>query len=94
MIRNGFSPRYLTDNFKAVSGQHNLGTRNSSYNYFVPRVNSANKRTFYYGAISDWNALPLSIKVENNYNSFKCKSKRFLAARLMQKERSDITNST
>ena len=93
-IRNGLSPRYLTGNFKAVSGQHNLGTRNSSYNYFVPRVNSANKRTFYYGAISDWNALPISIKVENNYNSFKCKSKRFLAAHSMQKERSDFTYLT
>ena len=93
-IRNGSCPIYLTGNFKAVSGQHNLGTRNSSYNYFVPQVNSANQRTFYHGAVSDWNALPISIKVENNYNSFKCKSKRFLAARSMQKERSDITYST
>ena len=93
-IRNGLSPTYLTFNFRDVSSQHYLGTRNSMHNCFVPHVKGANKTTFYYNAIIDWNDLPSTIKVQNNYACFKYKSKQFLASRSMQTENCDFTYTT
>ena len=58
-----------------------------SSNYFVPQeVNTVSKTTFYFTAIQDWNSLPVFVKQQNNYVSFKRKVKQFLVARALCKK--------
>ena len=58
---NTYAP-YLSDNFIRVSEVHRYNTRNSSFNFRLPKVKGAAFSTFFNYAIHDWNSLPNEIK--------------------------------
>ncbi len=70
-------PSYMHANFKKLSTVHNHNTRDSTYNFFVPSVNSITKTTFYYNGIRNWNLLPDRIKAIKCKNSFKIEVKKY-----------------
>ena len=70
-------PSYMHANFKKLSTVHNHNTRDSTYNFFVPSVNSITKTTFYYNGIRHWNLLPDRIKAIKCKNSFKIEVKKY-----------------
>ncbi len=77
-IYHGTCPSYMLDNFKKVSSIHSHSTRDSTYNFFVPHVNSITKTTFYYNGIKHWNILPDRIKAIKCKTSFKTEVKKYL----------------
>ncbi len=70
-------PSYMHANFKKLSTVHNHNTRDSTYNFCVPCVNSITKTTFYYNGIRHWNLLPDRIKAIKGKNSFKIEVKKY-----------------
>jgi hypothetical protein len=70
-IFNGTSISYLKDNFQLFADLHNYRTRNSPYNFILPRAKGQACNTFYFTGIKDWNALPSDIKQISNPHPFK-----------------------
>ena len=85
------SPPYLQENFSRVTDQHKYITRDSQYNFYVPRVNSLTQNSFFYTATLEWNSLPSCIKEINNYNSFKKNVKKHLRNKSHLEEKCQFT---
>ena len=79
-IRHKLAPKYLLPNFKFVSDAHTHFTRGSSYNFHLSRALSLSQNAFSYTAISQWNALPNSLKSIDDFRVFKYKLKQYLLA--------------
>ncbi len=77
-IFQGTCLSYMLENFNKLSSIHNHNTRDSTYNFFVPHVNSTTKTTFYYNGIRHWNLLPDRIKSIQCKTSFKSEVKKYL----------------
>ena len=77
-IRSGLSPSYLSDHFRPLSSIHTYGTRGSSHDYHVSKEISLSPSSFAYMAITNWNALPDSLKGIQSLSVFKAKLKHFL----------------
>jgi len=71
-------PSYLKENFVYVKDTHSYSTRANTYNFRVPICYGKGNVTFYYCAISDWNALPDTIKKIDNKHQFKLAVKNHL----------------
>ena len=84
-IRNGESPVYLKREFNSIP--HELNTRASSYNFYVPRLQGMASKSFFCNGIKDWNALPIAIKSITNMFQFKRQMKLFLAKCRLELER-------
>ena len=89
-IANGQSPKYLNGHFTPTNVKHHIGTRSSSMNYYVPRVNGSTRASFYYNAILDWNLIPTSIKRSGSLQLFKAKVKKMLVLRSSERESCDF----
>ena len=59
---------------------HSHRTRASSWNFYIPRVGSFAKNSFFYQAALDWNNLPSHIKTIDDKFSFKRAVKKYLAS--------------
>ncbi len=70
-------PTYLQANFTKARDrtQH---TRGSQWNFVVPNVKGAERNTFYFSAVKDWNSLPNELKICENKGSFKNGAKKHL----------------
>ena len=79
-------PVYLKDNFVRVSNVHSYNTRNSSYNFHVPRVNGVSSQSFYHTSIIAWNSLPNSLKSINQVDIFKRELKKYFCNEMYRKE--------
>ena len=77
-IRSGLSPPYLSDNFTLLRSVHAYSTRGSVHDYHVSKEISKSHSSFAYTAISNWNALPESLKAIQSLSVFKTKLKRYL----------------
>ena len=85
-ICNKTSPGYLTSGFELLANTHNLQTRASAQNFFVPQLKGAVSETFYARGINDWNNLPEHVKSIRNYIRFKREAKKFLVKKATNKE--------
>ena len=65
-------------------------TRATAYNSHVPKINSLRAKTFYYTAITGWNALPSSLKEKMCESMFKDRLKQLLI--IMTKEEEERCN--
>ena len=70
-VYNGTAPCYLTEMFTKVQDQHQYVTRNSQYNFVIPRVNGMSMDSFAYQGSKVWNSLPNEIKASPNKHRFK-----------------------
>ena len=70
-IFHNSSIQYLKYKFRVFSEIHNHNTRNSAYNFILPRAKSQACNTFFFTGIQEWNSLPTEIKQINNPNQFK-----------------------
>jgi len=61
---------------------HNYSTRSSDLCCKIPRVYSSGSSSFYYTGISQWNAIPLSVKQCVTKSCFKSEVKKYLHYRL------------
>ena len=77
-IRSGLSPPYLSDNFTPLQSVHAYGTRGSVHDYHVSKEISMSHSSFAYTAISNWNALPESLKSVQSLSVFKTRLKCYL----------------
>ncbi len=68
-IYHGKAPSYMCENFTKCTEQHDYSTRNSKFNFVVPKTNAHN--TFFFKAIKDWNSLPTYIKEVGKKDTFK-----------------------
>ena len=74
-------PDYLKQHFCKVSEQHVYNTRSSQFNFVVPKIRGVDSTSFFFTAITDWNALPNSVKAIKNHDTFKTDLKHFLKMR-------------
>ena len=77
-IRAGLAPNYLSEHFRPVSAVHSYGTRSQSYDFHISKEISMARTSFAYSAISNWNALPESLKGIQSLSHFKSKLKSYL----------------
>ena len=75
---------YISDNFTGVSNIHGYNTRNSLFNYVVPKSNGQIGNTFYFNGIKFWNALPKEVKTVPNFSHFKSVLKQHLKQDYLQ----------
>ena len=77
--------------FKSLEDMDNKNiTRATAYNFYVPKINSHSAKTFYYTAITEWNALPSSLKEKMSESMFKDRLKQLLI--IMAKEEEERCN--
>ena len=77
--------------FKCLEDMDNRNiTRATAYNFHVPKINSHCAKTFYYTAITEWNALPSSLKEKMSESMFKDRLKQLLI--VMAKEEEERCN--
>ena len=62
---------YITNNFTRVSNVHGYDTRNSHFNFVLPKRKGQIGNTFYFNGIQFWNSLPKHVKTVNNFSHFK-----------------------
>ena len=60
-VFNNVGPSYLFNNFRRMN-ERSIQTRQSEYNFFVPRVQGIATNSFFYTSIMAWNSIPNSIK--------------------------------
>ena len=80
-MRSGLSPPYLLDNFTPLRSVHAYGTRGSVHDFHVSKEISLSHSSFAYNAVSNWNALPDSLKGIQSLAVFKSKLKHYLLSR-------------
>ena len=85
-IFNNRGAPYLAQKFTRASSAHSYRTRSSNCNFVVPRVTGIASKTFFYNAISYWNALPPQIQSIGDRSVFKLAVKKHLAARASRQE--------
>ena len=91
-IKNQSCPKYMASNFKLKSDMNTRNiTRATAHDFFVPSVGSLGNKTFFYTAIKDWNALPVSIKECRNEKQFKEKVKQNLIDEAKKEEMNPFT---
>ena len=73
-VYNGTAPCYLTEMFTKVQDQHQYVTRNSQYNFVIPRVNGMSMGSFAYQV-----CLPNEIKASPNKHRFKAAVKKYFS---------------
>ena len=82
-VYHNSSPKYLSDSFTKRAGAHRYNTRDSQYNFLIPRVKGQyGGNTFLFTTVKGWNALPNHIKAINNYAAFKKNVKDHLARQM------------
>jgi hypothetical protein len=86
------APDYLSSNFIRTKSLHNYGTRDSSYNFVVPRNCGNVSNTFFYSGIKHWNSLPNSIKQITSPAQFRKAIKKHLMDQAVAAERSSFIN--
>ena len=79
-IRHKLAPKYLLLNFKFVCDTHTHFTRGSSYNFHLSRDLSLSPNGSSFSAVSQWNAVPNSLKSIDNFRVFKFKLKQYFLA--------------
>lgn len=90
-IKNKISQKYMFTHFKHLEDMDNRYiTRATPYNCYVPKTNSHSAKTFYYTALTEWNALPSSLKDKMSESMFKDRLKQLLLR--MAKEEEEICN--
>lgn len=87
-VIHGTAPSYLCQNFQLL--HHRYVTRNSQYNFFVPRVKGIDQANFSYQGVKAWNSLPESIKAITSKQLFKRKVKQHLVSQAHAVEDNDF----
>ncbi len=82
-------PSYLSTNFKKTRDRTQL-TRHSEWNFTVPNVKGAEKNTFYFNAIKDWNSLPEQLKTCESVTTFKLGVKKHLMQKAAEETERDF----
>ena len=77
-------PDYLKDEFVRIS--HGYNTRNSSMNFFVPRITGCANESFFYSGILLWNSFPAYIRQIQDRNLFKKYVKKHLINLIVTEE--------
>jgi len=81
------SPKYLSDLFVKTSSVHRYNTRDSQFNFIIPRVKGQyGSNTFLSTTVKGWNSLPSHIKAISNYADYKKNVKDFLASQCRLRE--------
>ncbi len=76
------APSYLNTNFRRTRDTTQSTRRSDwNFNFNVPIIKGAERNTFYFNAIKDWNSLPEQLKACENMTSFK----KGVKSHLMQK---------
>ena len=70
-IIHGTAPKYLRDLFFMVSQEHDRYTRTSVQSLVLPHVKSAGAKSFRYSASKMWNRLPVHLRMQKNFLTFK-----------------------
>ena len=70
-IIHGTAPKYLRDSFFMVSQEHDRYTRTSVQSLVLPHVKSAGAKSFRYSASKMWNRLPVHLRMQENFLTFK-----------------------
>ena len=79
------SDHYITNNFTRVSNIHEHVTRNSHFNFVLPKREGYIGNTFYFNGIQCWNSLPNHVKAIKNFYNFKSALKQHLKQETTQK---------
>ena len=69
---------YINNNFTRVSNIHRYDTRNSNFNFVLPKREGHIGNTFYFNGIQFWNSLPKNVKTVKNFSHFKSALKKYL----------------
>ena len=69
---------YINNNFTRVSNIHRYDTRNSNFNFVLPKREGHIGNTFYFNGIQFWNSLPKNVKSVKNFSHFKSALKKYL----------------
>ena len=69
---------YINNNFTRVSNIHRYDTRNSNFNFVLPKREGHIGNTFYFNSIQFWNSLPKNVKTVKNFSHFKSALKKYL----------------
>ena len=86
-IYHNILPGYLSGSFKMTSEVHHYNTRDSQFNFVIPRVRGQyGSNTFQFTAVREWNSLPGCIKSINSLSSFKKEVKTHLAMQARLRE--------
>ena len=75
---------YITNNFTRVSNVHGHDTRNSKFNFVVPKRKGQIGNSFYFNGIQFWNSLPKYVKTVKNFLHFKRVLKQYLKNESLQ----------
>ena len=75
---NGMTPDYLSKKFVHRGSISRCCTRNSQSLNISLYKSTTGQRTFYYGAVSLWNDLPVNIKTSTTLNIFNTNLRRHL----------------
>ena len=77
-IKNGLTPKYLTDKLSTHQDIHSYLTRNRN-NFYVPRKNkTCSEKAVYHNGLIQFNALPADLKDQSNLKLFKRNLKEYL----------------
>ena len=82
-IYHGLSPDYLNVDINRIrpTSLHNYSTRDSPYNFTVPRIKGQANNTFFYSGIQHWNSLPNAVQQRNEFSRFKKATKNICLIR-------------
>ena len=69
---------YITNNFTRVSNIHEHVTRNSHFNFVLPKREGYIGNTFHFYGIQCWNSLPNHVKAIKKFINFKSVLKQHL----------------
>ena len=86
-IFNETAPDYMQEFFTLNRNVHQHQTRSvSNCNYFIPRVNTFGRSSFYYTSTLIWNSLPIKLKSINVKSQYKTSLKKHLLAEFVKLE--------
>ena len=85
-IIHGTAPKYLRDSFFMVSQEHDRYTRTSVQSLVLPHVKSAGAKSFRYSASKMWNRLPVHLRMQENFLTFKHAVRKHMWTELQRHE--------
>ena len=85
-IIHGTAPKYLRVSFFMVSQEHDRYTRTSVQSLVLPHVKSAGAKSFRYSASKMWNRLPVHLRMQENFLTFKHAVRKHMWTELQRHE--------
>ena len=93
-IIHGTAPKYLRDSFFMVSQEHDRYTRTSVQSLVLPHVKSAGAKSFRYSASKMWNRLPVHLRMQENFLTFKHAVRKHMWTELQDMKMEYIFNTS